>query len=166
MVCATTNTDMTKCLSSLLTEEPLEFYNELQLHTASIQAVHTSPYSLVDDGLLADFDEDVRPMATNKQKLYEISAKERESILTPKILDKRWGISVERAQQTNKADTHEDIRNVFLPSERKVQKKAPWMIFLSIKGNFYTDKFFSKRNHYIILLGALFIKKRPVLPVD
>jgi hypothetical protein len=100
---------------------------------------------LVGDGLIADMDKDVYPMAKNKRELFALSAKERESILTPKVLTKRWGISVERAQQTIKATTHEGIRNVFLPSERKVRKKAPWMNYPSIKGSFYTDQFFSKK---------------------
>jgi hypothetical protein len=75
MVCATNNIDMTKCLLSLLTEEPLEYYNNSQLHADSIQAVHTSPYDLVGDGLIADMDEDVYQMVTNKRKLCALSAK-------------------------------------------------------------------------------------------
>jgi hypothetical protein len=95
-------------------------------------------------GLIADLDDDVYPMAKNKRKLCALSATERESILTPEILSKRWGISVDRAQKTIAVTTHEGIRNVFLPSERKVRKKAPWMNYPSIKGSFYTDQFFSK----------------------
>jgi hypothetical protein len=144
MVCATTTTNMTKCISSLLTEESLAFYNDLQLHTAFIQDVHTSPYDLVGDGMIPDMDEDVYPMTKNKRKLCSLSATERESILTPEILAKRWGISAKRAQQSFKATTHEGIRNVFLPSESKVRKKVPWMNYPSFKGSFYTAQFFSK----------------------
>jgi hypothetical protein len=96
------------------------------------------------DGLSAGLDDDVYPMATNKRKLCALSATERESILTPEILSKRWGISVERAQKTIDVTSHEGIRNVFLPSEQKVWKKAPWMNYPAIKGSFYTYQFFSK----------------------
>jgi hypothetical protein len=118
MVCADTNPDFVQCLSSLLTDEPIEFLSDLELHTAFIGAVHTSPYDMEGDGLIADLDDDVYPMATNKRKLCALSAKERDSILTPEILSKRWGISVERAQKTIAVTTHEGIRNVFLPSRR------------------------------------------------
>jgi hypothetical protein len=75
-------------------------------------------------------------MVTNKRKLCALSAKERELIFTPEILAKRWGIRVEQAQQTIKATTHEGIRHVFLPSERKGGKKASWMNYPSINGSF------------------------------
>jgi hypothetical protein len=133
MVCADTNPDTTKCLSSLLTDEPIEFFSNLELHTAFIGAVHTSPYAMEGFGLIADLDDDVFPMATSKRKLCPLSAKERESILTPEILAKRRGISVELAQKTLAVNTHEVIRHVFIPSEQKVWKKAPWMNYLSIK---------------------------------
>jgi hypothetical protein len=40
--------------------------------------------------------------------------------------------------------TQTGICNVFLPSEHKVRKKAPWLSYPSIKSDFYTDQLFSK----------------------
>jgi hypothetical protein len=36
------------------------------------------------------------------------------------------------------------LRNTFAPSERKTQKKAPWLQFPLLKGDFYVDSMFSK----------------------
>jgi hypothetical protein len=40
--------------------------------------------------------------------------------------------------------TQTGIRHIFLPSERKVCKKAPWISYPLIKSDFYTDQMFSK----------------------
>jgi hypothetical protein len=131
--------------------------NNFQLHTAYIQAVHTSPHALVGDGLIADMYDDVYPMETHKRKLCALSAKERKSMLTPEILAKRRGISVERAQQTIKATTHEGIRKFFFPSERKVWKKAPCIDYPSIKGSFYTYQVFSKsKSQHYFTVGSIY----------
>jgi hypothetical protein len=40
--------------------------------------------------------------------------------------------------------TQTGVRNILVPSEQKVQKKAPWLKFPSMKGHFFTDSMYSK----------------------
>jgi hypothetical protein len=66
------------------------------------------------------------------------------SALDHVALAKRWGISLEQAKATLKCSTQTAVRNILTPSERKVRLKAHWLIFPSIKGDFYVDSLFSK----------------------
>jgi hypothetical protein len=66
------------------------------------------------------------------------------SVLDHVALAERWGISLEQAKATLKCSTQTALRNILTPSERKVQLKAPWLNFPSIKGDFYVNSLFSK----------------------
>jgi hypothetical protein len=66
------------------------------------------------------------------------------SYISPELLSKQWNIGLDKAAKTLSVTTQAGARNVLLPSERKVRKKAPWLKFPSIKGRWYTDSFFSK----------------------
>jgi hypothetical protein len=73
-----------------------------------------------------------------------LSTEQRKSVLSPELLAKRWGIGLNAAKTTLENTTQTGICNVFLPSECKVRKKAPWLSYPSIKSDFYTDQLFSK----------------------
>jgi hypothetical protein len=60
------------------------------------------------------------------------------------VLAQRWGISIPAAAATLQNTTQEGVRNVYIPAERKTQKKAPWLKFPAVKGKFYADQMFSK----------------------
>jgi hypothetical protein len=66
------------------------------------------------------------------------------SVLDHVALAKRWCISLEQAKATLKCSTQTAVRNILTPSEWKVRQKAPWLNFLSIKGDYYVDSLFSK----------------------
>jgi hypothetical protein len=66
------------------------------------------------------------------------------SALDHVALAKRWGINLEQAKATLDCSTQTAVRNILSLSERKVRLKAPWLIFPSIKGDFYVDSLFSK----------------------
>jgi hypothetical protein len=50
-----------------------------------------------------------------------------QTTITPAVLSKRWGISLETAKRTLEVTTQSDIRNIFAPAERKIRKPAPWL---------------------------------------
>ena len=106
---------------------PLELQSNDDLHTALICAVNVSYDDIDGNGLPTSLDEDVYAEAADRLKISALSTKERESILTPEILSKRWHIGLEAARNTIAVTTHAGIRNVFLPSERKIRMKAPWL---------------------------------------
>ena len=124
--------------------EPIEFKRDDELHHALICAVNVVANDVQGDGLVKSSDTDVYLEGDRRVVLSALSTKERLSVLTPEILSKRWGIGLDVAKNTLNVTTYEGIRNVFLPSERKVRKKAPWINFPSIKGQFFTDGFFSQ----------------------
>jgi hypothetical protein len=59
-----------------------------------------------------------------------------QTTITPAVLSKRWGISLETAKRTLEVTTQSAIRNIFAPAERKIRKPAPWLHFPSITGKF------------------------------
>jgi hypothetical protein len=73
-----------------------------------------------------------------------LSSEQRRSILSPELLAKHWGIGLSAAKTTLENTTQTGIRNIFLPSERKVRKKAPWLSYPSKKRDFDTEQMFSK----------------------
>jgi hypothetical protein len=66
------------------------------------------------------------------------------ALITPIVLSKRWGISLETAQRTLNASTQTAVRNGHTPSERTIRKKAPWLQFPTLTGDIYVDSMFSK----------------------
>jgi hypothetical protein len=91
---------------------------------------------------MKEIEENVYALVTSQKFISSLSSEQRWSVLTPELLAKRWGLSA--ANTTLENTTQTGIRNIFLPSERKVRKKAPWLSYPSIKRDFYTDQIFSK----------------------
>lgn len=115
-----------------------------------IGAVSTYTDSIAD-GMVLDDDHDlfharleetihIRPRISSIKTSFASAA----SILDSKTLAKRWCIGLTKADKTLKVTTQAGVRNVLVPSERKVRKKAPWLKFPSIKGHWYSDEIFSK----------------------
>ena len=73
---------------------------------------------------------------------------------TPEILSKRWHIGLDTAKRTLQVTTQAGVRNVLVPSERKVRMKAPRLKFPSIKGKFYVDEMFAKVKSARGFIGA------------
>jgi hypothetical protein len=77
-------------------------------------------------------------------RIHALTSKDMQSILTPELLAQRWCIGLPTAKRTLQVTTQTGVRNILVPSERKVRKKAPWLKFPSMKGQFYTDSMYSK----------------------
>ena len=136
--------------------DPIELNRDDELHHALICAVNVVANDAHGDGLVKSSDTDVYLKGDQRVVLSALSTKERLSVLTPEILSKRWGIGLDAAKATLTVTTYEGIRNVFLPSERKVRKKAPWINFPSIKGQYFTDGFFSQVKTNELHIGGSF----------
>ena len=84
------------------------------------------------------------PNADAERSASALTSNGSKPVLTPETLARRWKISLDKAKKTLLVTTQAGVRNVLVPSERKVRKKAPWLKFPSIKGKWYTDQYFSK----------------------
>ena len=88
-------------------------------------------------------DEEVYPPSEERRNLASLKTFDQKAALTPEILSRRWNIGLEKAQDTLRVTTQAGVRNVLVPSERKVRKKAPWLKFPAVKGRWFTDQMFS-----------------------
>jgi ribosomal protein S25 len=116
--------------------------NEHELYERMISCVYVHPSELSDD--MKEIKENVYPLGTSQQFISSLSSEQRRSILSPELLAKRWGIGLSVAKTTLENTTQTGIRNIFLRSERKVRKKAPWLSYPLLKSDFYTDHMLSK----------------------
>ena len=73
-----------------------------------------------------------------------MTTKEKASTLTAEVLAKRWHIGIEAAKRTLRQTTQNGVRDVLVPSERKIRKKTNFLRFPTLRGRFYTDTMFSK----------------------
>lgn len=125
---------------------------------ATYQTVVSDDLVLVDeeDNLYNRLISKVRVSIADKEDLETLSPEEKggpvcasiqtsnpKTWLTPQLLSKRWNIGLEKANNTLNVTTQAGIRNVLIPSERKVRKKAPWLKFPAIKGRWFTDQMFA-----------------------
>jgi hypothetical protein len=122
----------------------IELSDDLAIHQRLIAAVTVSPTDVATYDTPPISDPDIYPHTNDKRFLSALSSDERRFAITPAILAKRWGIGLVAAQSTLQNTTQTGVRNVFISSERKVRKKAPWLKFPAIKGKFYADQMFSK----------------------
>jgi hypothetical protein len=121
---------------------PTEMLNHLELHQRMITCVNFHPGELSD--AMEEIENNVYPLGMLRKFISSLSTEQRKSVLSPELLAKHWGIGLNTAKTTLENTTQADIHNVFVPSERKVRKKAPWLSYPSIKSDFYTDQIFSK----------------------
>ena len=95
---------------------------------------------------------DVVPEDKRERRLYMIKTANESSpadpagkgVLDAAVLSQRWGIGLPKAKNTLKVTTQAGVRNVLIPSERKVRKKAPWLKFPNVKGRWFSDEMFAK----------------------
>jgi hypothetical protein len=116
--------------------------SDLELYQQMIACVNIHPSELSD--AMEEIEMNVYLLGKLQKFISSFSTKQQRSSLSPEVLAKRWGIGLNAAKTTLENTTQTGIRNVFLPSKRKVQKKAPWRLNPSIKSDFYTDQLFSK----------------------
>ena len=63
---------------------------------------------------------------------------------TPEELSKKWCIGLDTANKTLRCTTQSGMRNIFVPSDRKVRMKAQWLKYPSINVKMYGDAMHSK----------------------
>jgi hypothetical protein len=120
----------------------LETSDDCDLHARLVAAVNIHPWQYSE--LALDVDKAVYPNVDGHIAISALSTEEQRAVLSPEVLVKHWGIGLNAAKATLLNMTQDGVRNVFLPSERKVRKKTPWMNFPLLKRDFYTDQMFSK----------------------
>jgi len=118
--------------------------SEDDLYDRLVSAVQVASDDVDGNGLSGHVDKDVYPYSDEIRKISALKTTESRSTITPELLAKRWCIGLPKASQTLKVTTQAGVRNVLVPSERKVRKKAPWLKFPNVKGRWYLDQMFSK----------------------
>ena len=96
-----------------------------------------SPQALGEDILF-------QPMPEDPPKVAAISTAKPKSVITPEELSRKWNIGIKTAKRTLQVTTQAGLRNIYLPTDRKVRLKAPWLKFPSIKKRIFADALFSK----------------------
>lgn len=121
----------------------LDLFDDDVLHHRLVAGVCTSPTDLNGNGFVDNLDPDVFADADIRRGVCALSAKDKQRILTPEILSKRWMIGLQTAKETLAVTTHEGIRDVYVSAEQKMRKKAPYLRFPNLKSTFYVDSLFS-----------------------
>jgi hypothetical protein len=102
---------------------PTEMLNDLELHQRMIACVCFHPGELSE--AMEEIETNVYALGTSQKFTSFLSIEQKKSVLSPELLSKRCSIGLNAAKTTLENTTQTGIRNVFLPSERKVRKKAP-----------------------------------------
>jgi len=112
------------------------------LYERLVACIKVSTMDMNGDGIV-DNDATLHPDAEQSRRLSALRTEGMTSIVTPQTIARRWNISLDKSAKTLQRTTQAGVRNVLVPSERKVRKKAPWLKFPNIKGKWYTDLAFS-----------------------
>jgi hypothetical protein len=102
-------------------------------------AINVAADDIVGDGLSGRIDNDVYPMDDKSRNLFALSTSCKQSSLTPEILSRRWGVSLDTAKRALQVTTQSGIRNVLAPGERKVRQKLDHLAFPNLSGRWYSD---------------------------
>ena len=77
------------------------------------------------------------------KKGYAIITNERHHLVTPELLDRKWGICTEKAKEKLKATTKDCILSYLLPQTRRYQTNLISQSLRRISCIFYTDTLFA-----------------------
>jgi hypothetical protein len=99
--------------------------NDLELHQQMIACVNVHPGELSES--MEEIENNIYPLGMSQKFVSSLSTEQRKSVLSPEQLAKCWGIGLNVAKTTLENTAQTGICNVFLPSEHKVRKKAPWL---------------------------------------
>jgi hypothetical protein len=108
-----------------------------------IAHVHVAPDDILGEGLSGRLDIAMYPDGDERRRVGALTTGESRSVITTEILAQRWGIGLETAKRTLLVTTQAGVRNVLVPAERRIRKKAAWLKFPNIKGRYYTDQMFA-----------------------
>jgi Reverse transcriptase (RNA-dependent DNA polymerase) len=114
------------------------------LSARMIACVNVAPDDISGDGYHGHVNNEIYAHDEDRRKIQALSSSELRSVLTPEILSRRWGIGLVAAKRTLAVTTQAGVRNVLLPSERKVRQRLDHLRFPTLKGRFYTDTLFAK----------------------
>jgi hypothetical protein len=114
------------------------------LYDRIVSCVHVSPDDISGDGIEGHLEQDVYADHEQRRTIAAMKGSDRASVITPEILSRRWFIGLDTAKRTLQVTTQAGVRNVLVPAERKMRKKAPWLKFPSLSGKFYSDLMFSR----------------------
>ena len=114
-----------RCYEAVTRDDLLEEDND-ELYHRLVDSVKVAADDIHGLGISGHNDPDVYIKATEQRKIAVTTSNAR-SVLTPEFLSRRWNIGLDKAEKTLKVTTQKGVRNVLVPSERKVRKKAPWL---------------------------------------
>ena len=77
------------------------------------------------------------------KKDYATITNKRHHLVTPELLDRKWGICTEKAKEKLKATTKDCILSYLLPQTRRYQTNLISQSLRSISCIFYTDTLFA-----------------------
>ena len=125
---------------------------------AAVRVSH--PPSAEDTVDIEDLDPDeyflkaVKSASSRPTKAVKVLPSSSKTVLDPQTLSSRWNVGLTKAKKTLQVTTQAGVRNVLVPSERKVRKKAPWLKFPNVKGRWFCDEMFSKGPSLDLHTGA------------
>ncbi len=110
---------LVSAVQSLRTMHTSIGHEEGSLAEHLVAAVNVAADDTVEDGLSGRNDNDVNPT---------------QSVITPEILSRRWGVGLDTAKRTLQVTTQSGIRNFLARGERKVSQKLDHLAFPNLSG--------------------------------
>jgi hypothetical protein len=159
---------LVSAVQSLRTMQTPISHEEGSLADRLVAAVDVAADDTVGDGLSGRNDNYDYPMDDESRKLFALSTSEKQSVITPDILSRRWGVGLDTAKRMLQVTTQSGIRNVLARGKRKLCQKHDHLAFPNLSGKWYSDTLFSKtqsvRGH---LTAQVFVhewsRERPLL---
>ena len=109
------------------------------LYDALVSCVRVAADDDDGDGLRGAVDSDVYGNESERRSVLRLQSTVQQSVLTPEILSRRWGIGLEKAEQTIGVTTHKGMLRSNMPHDRKVRQRFNQLKFPTIGGKWYTD---------------------------
>jgi hypothetical protein len=90
-----------------------------------------------------DLEEDRHEDVYERREVHFLPSKDKQSVLTPEVLSRKWGIGLDTAARTLNATTHKGMVKSNMPYDRKVRQRFNQLKFPTIGGTWYTDTAFA-----------------------
>jgi hypothetical protein len=113
------------------------------LYKRMVKCVKVTTDDSDSNGLKGDQDMNNDDSNVADREVLVLNSKDKQSVLTPEILARKWGIGLDAAEQTLNVTTHRGMLGSNMPHDRKVRQCFNHLKYLTISSMWYTDTTFA-----------------------